>query len=253
MDGVDDDYIEIEPWPVREMVGHLVATATVARRGLMEISPSDDPFERETDRFELESWARLELSQWLTEAEYRLLEREVGTFTPELESEADEHLFAASTVAWALGIKGVGALPIESDGGVEEATVEWCPVPWTHVKGLERRAHLRPPEVLAAERERWEILLWRCELFTDPQSKPDDRAALNDALMELRDVAPGMISKAGDDLGLDNGSSFSSIGAGDLDVLGSVAMVRLRALNWVCGYGDSPLHAPLYLDDDAND
>jgi hypothetical protein len=47
------DFIDIQPWPVAEQLGHLVASVAIARRGMMEMDDASDPFEVETDRFEL--------------------------------------------------------------------------------------------------------------------------------------------------------------------------------------------------------
>ena len=65
-----DDELDIQPWPVLELVGRAVALTSVAKRGMLEVDEEDDVFSQETDRFELSTWARTELSNWITDTEY---------------------------------------------------------------------------------------------------------------------------------------------------------------------------------------
>src|SRR6188472_1082702 len=77
----DDDTLDISPWPVSELAGQLVARATVARRGAIESDESLDVYERETDRFELEAWARVELVNWLTLRDFQCLDASAGSLS----------------------------------------------------------------------------------------------------------------------------------------------------------------------------
>lgn len=243
----ETDFIDIQPWPVAEQLGHLVASVAIARRGMMEMDDASDPFEVETDRFELESWARLELGAWLAAEDFTILEVPVGQLSIEQEETCDQRLLAASTIAWAVRAGEVVHLPVVADGAAESATVEWAPGPWTPVRNVQNSLHLRADEELAAERERWEIILWRSELFEDPAMAEEDRRALQEAVAEIEEG--NLLATVDNDISLDDGKPFSTLAPEQLDDVTAVAAVRLQTLNWVCGFGESPATAPLFLDE----
>jgi hypothetical protein len=244
----ETDFIDIQPWPIAEQLGHLMASVAIARRGMMEMEDASDPFEVETDRFELESWARLELGAWLTAEDFAILEVPVGQLSFEQEETCDQRLLAASTIAWAVRAGEVDHLPVLADGAAESATVEWAPGPWTHVRNVQNTLRLRSDEELAAERERWEIIRWRSELFEDPAMAEEARRVLQEAVAEI--VEGNLLATVDNDIALDDGKPFSTLAPEQLDDVGAVATVRLQTLNWVCGFGDSPVTAPLFLDEE---
>ena len=45
--------------------------ATIARRGILEVDDQRDHFDLETDRFDLSTWARTELQNWISDDELR--------------------------------------------------------------------------------------------------------------------------------------------------------------------------------------
>jgi hypothetical protein len=243
----NDDFIDIEPWATPEIAGHLVAQVTLGRRGLIETDQESDVFERETDRFELEAWARLELASWLRESQFRILDQPLGNLSTEQLETANDGLVIGSTLGWALYLVNVGSLPMQSDGSAEMGLLEWSPTPWTPVRNVVKALKIRTDDALAAERERWELIHWRSMLFTEEETATEDREALLETVEELREL--GSIPTAGNDLALDSGEPFSNLSADALFEIQHMAEVRLRALNWVCGFGESPDTAPLDLDD----
>src|SRR4051794_22876989 len=116
---VEDDFLSIEPWPVSELVGHLVAQITLGRRALIETDDTSDAFERETDRFELEAWARLELTPWLTPQEFEFLVAGVGALGEAGLAACEQGLVVGSTIGWALNLTRQDTLPGLSDGSSE--------------------------------------------------------------------------------------------------------------------------------------
>ena len=244
----DEDYIDVRPWPVAELVGQLVASVAVARRGMMEYDEGAEPFEAETDRFELESWAKLELGSWLVADELPILEAPVGQLTYDQELHCNARLTVASTIAWALRAGDIDDLPIRPNGAVEHQTVEWAPGPWTPVRNVVGRARLRSDDQLAAEVERWEVIVWRCEL-ADASVPPDaDAPTLDETIAEIE--ATGLLDVTDGDIALEDGTRFGSLKPEDIDELADVAAIRLQTLNWICGYGASPLTAPDVIGDD---
>jgi hypothetical protein len=243
----NDDYIDIEPWSASEIAGHLIAQVTLGRRGLIESDQESDVFERETDRFELEAWSRLELTPWLREHQFAILDSPLGLLSAEQVEMANDGLVIGSTLGWAMYLVKSDSLPLQSDGAPEMQMLEWAPTPWTPVRNMVKSLKVRTEEDLATERERWELVHWRSLLFTDPDTADEDQASLVETVAELREL--GTIAIASNDFAIDNGEPFSNLTPDALFELQHTAEVRLRALNWVCGFGEHPDTAPLDLDD----
>ena len=243
----DDDYIDIQPWPVAELIGQLAAHVAIGRRGLIESDTATDDFERETDRFELDAWAKLELSSWLTPEDDLVLDAPIDSLSAGQIDHCEDALVMASSIAWSARVVNESRLPIITDGAPELQTLAWSPRPWTPIRNVLKGIRVRSDETLAAERERWEILYWRCQLFTDNSTDAEDRQALRDMIRELGGQA--LLGHNAEDLELEDGRSFTDLDDGTIDELAHQAGLRLRALNWVCGFGASPDSAPLYVDE----
>lgn len=239
--GSDDDTIDIQPWPVIELIGRGVTLATVARRGILEVDESRDEFDLETDRFDLSTWARTELQNWLTDEELRILNTSMGELSDDDLSACDDALVSATAIAWAVRAVDTPRLPLPEDEAINEQTLGWAPQPWNKVRSQQSRARIRSDDELAAERERWELWYWRA---TDGV---DDPEAVREVVDEVRDS--GLIPIAGDDFADDAGTPFARLSEEDRDDVGWLSELRLKALNWVCGFGESWESAPLYLDD----
>jgi hypothetical protein len=237
----DDDSIDIQPWPVIELIGRGVALATVARRGMLEVDDERDNFDLETDRFDLVTWSRTELQNWITDDELRILNTSIGDLTDEDLATCDNALVSATAVAWSLNAVTTSRLPLPEEESVDQETLAWAPQPWDKVRSLQSRARIRSDEELAAERERWELWYWRAT------EASDDPETLRDVVEELRET--GLIPVVDDDLANDEGTPFSQLDHDEQDDVAWIAEYRLRALNWVCGFGESWESAPLYLDD----
>jgi len=237
----EDDSIDIQPWPVMELVGRAVVLATIARRGMLDIEEGRDLFDLETDRFDLSTWARTELQNWISERDVALLGRPVGELADDDIARCEDALVGASSIAWALRVAAMDQLPVPQDGIAEEQVLAWAPHPWLKVRPLQGRVRLRSDEDLARERERWELWFWRTH---DASDTPD---ALPDVVAEVRET--GIIPIVMDDFATDNERPYSDLQAEEQDHLAWLSELRLRALNWVCGFGTSWDNAPLYLDD----
>ena len=242
----DANFLSIDPWPIAELAGQLVARATLGRRALIETDTETDPFERETDRFELEAWSRLELTSWLTPPEMEILAAPVGQLSDQQVATAEQGTLIASTIGWALNVVKTERIQAPTSGEAEGLVLEWAPTPWTPLRSVIKPLRLRGEEKLATERERWEVLLWRLELFGEPTSMAEDQNAWSEAIREIEEARLWPIQDG--DLTLDDGRQISALDAMETSDLMEEAEVRLRSLNWVCGYGNSPVTAPLDLD-----
>ncbi|MDQ3539319.1 MAG: hypothetical protein M3440_01400 [Chloroflexota bacterium] len=241
-----EEYIDIQPWPVQVLVGRLVSLVTLGRRGILEAQEADDPFEAETDRFDLQSWAALELQTALTTEEARILSVPVTELTDDDLAACADALSAAAAIAWALRVLPKNTLPIPSDPGDDERVLEWSPKPWTKVRPIARSVRVRSDDELAHERVKWEIVTWRLSLFQDPADSRTDRAALTETIAEAS--AAGLLRNDGTDFLTDAGETFARMTDDELLEIEHLAEIRLRTLNWVCGFGEDWDSAPLLLD-----
>src|SRR5687768_7820600 len=115
-----NEFVDIQPWPVAELVGHLVTQVALGKRGLIERDDAADPFERETDRFELDAWAKLELTSWLGDEDTRILEAPIGNLSIDDIDRCAGSILVASTIAWTVrGVKDQ-SIPLPSDGDLEQ-------------------------------------------------------------------------------------------------------------------------------------
>lgn len=235
-----DDAVDIRPWPMIELIGRAVVLASVARRGTLEVEAERDVFDLETDRFDLVTWARTELQNWISDRELELLTVPIGELEDEDLAECDDALVSASTIAWALRAIPADELTIPQDGTAEKQAVEWAPEPWAKVRQLQSRVRLRSDEDLARERERWELWYWRA---TDAADNID---ALSEVVQEVTEST--IIPIVDGDFATSDGVPYSHLTADVQDDVAWLAELRLRALNWVCGFGDTWEASPLYLD-----
>jgi hypothetical protein len=153
-----DDYLDIQPWPVAELAGQLIAHVALGRRGLIEADIDADVFERETDRFELDAWSQLELTAWLDASGTSILSAPSGTLSDEQIDRCNDALVVGSTIAWSMYIVEAPTLSLSTDGSVEQRVLDWAPGPWTPVRNVVKGLRTRTDVALASERERWEPL-----------------------------------------------------------------------------------------------
>lgn len=231
-----DDELDIQPWPVLELIGRAVALTSVAKRGLLEVDEESDVFTKETDRFELSTWARTELANWITDAELEALNTPIGNLTEDQMLLADEALYAGGAVAWALRGVTDDHMPMPDTNEFMASVLSWAPSPWDKVRQLQKRVRLRSDQDLADERERMDLWFWR----GDTEISDEDLA---DVVAEV--AAAGLIPISDGDFATHEGVSFATLSDDDREDLTWIAEQRLRALNWVCGFGESWESAPL--------
>ncbi|HVL24370.1 MAG TPA: hypothetical protein VM450_09795 [Thermomicrobiales bacterium] len=236
----DENSVDIRPWPAIELIGRAVVLATIARRGMLEVETERDVFDLETDRFDLLTWARTELQNWISDEELRLLNAPVGELNEDDLADCDDALIGASTIAWTIRVVPSEQLPLPQDGIAEEQVLEWAPEPWANVRQLVNRARIRGDVELAAERERWELWYWRA---TDAD---DASHGLQEVVAEVRES--GVMPVADNDLATDGGIAFGTLSPDEQDDIAWLSELRLRSLNWACGFGESWETAPLYID-----
>ncbi len=234
-----DDELDIQPWPVLELIGRAVALASVAKRGMMEVDDESDVFSQETDRFELSTWARTELSNWITDSELAVLNAPIGDLSEDQMLLAEEAMYAAGAVAWALRAVNDEQLPLPDKDDFNSSVIVWAPGPWDRVRLLQKRVRLRSDEELAVERERMELWHWRSNNEVSAEE-------LAEVVAEVAEA--GLITVSDGDFATDDGTPFAALPEDVRDDIAWISEQRLRALNWVCGFGDSWETAPVTLD-----
>lgn len=244
-----EDSIDINLRPVGEVVRRAVLLISLVRRAGMEQGDpggdENDAFERETDRFELYSWARKELANAGTDDEQALLNTPAGELAP---AQADRCLSAslpASALCWSLGV--VGSLsPGDADNPPLDQLFNWAPQPWDEASRFAKNARLRDEETIAQEREKWELWYWRATLEAADLEPDED---LDELLGDVVGVAAdaGLIDVIDGDFSLD-GKAFELVNPDRQATIAHLSEDYLRALNWVCGFGDSWESVPLYPD-----
>lgn len=242
---IDDDSIDIQVRPVRELLGRATLLAALGRRGLIEVESGADPMSAETDQFDLQAWARVELGLWMSPEDLHVLQAPVGSLIEEEAGYCADAMVSASTIGWCIGAFS-DDLPLLSDGAPEQSVLEWVPAPWTQLRSRVRLVRVRSDDELARERERWELVVWRMSLFTEPDNAQDDQAALEDVVTELQDTP--LIGYADGDFATADGMPFRQLSDAQREQIDAEATLRLAALNWVCGFGSGWNDVPLFPD-----
>lgn len=239
METSDGDSLDIHVRPAIDLVRRATVLAAVAERGVLEIDVDRDDYERDTDRFELFSWIRRDGAGTVTSEELRLLATPIGELGDDM-SRCDAALTGTTAIAWALGIVTAIQLPVPPDGVAENDVLAWAHAPWTDLDRLARKLQVRDETTIATERERWELWYWRAVDADETTGPPVDVVA---------NVAEsGLIATVRGDFSTDAAMPFGALPPDDRDEIAWLAEHRLRALNWVCGFGDAWDSVPLYPD-----
>ena len=248
----NDEEIDINLRLPGEVGRRLVVLATLCRRAFLEPAASFEALDEdpEAERFDLATWLdEHNLAAELTGQERALLAAPVGTLTAEETHAATWNAEALVVLGWAAGLVSNVSDPIEpSDPNV---ILQAVPGPWDDPRDLISSITLRPEEVIAFERERAEIWLWRAEI--EEERRRLRGWALSDLEKDLRDVVrqsveAGLIDA---DVGRDfpvGGKPFRTLDESRVDVAAAVAAVRLHALNWLCGFGSAWDDVPLDIE-----
>lgn len=247
-DHPDDDAIEIALRPPREVAERALVLSTVCRRAFLEAGDvalaGDDP---EGERFDLATWLLGEgLDGVATSPERRVLHARIGRLAPADAAAASWRSEALVALGWALHL--LDELPAYDAVADPTAILTAVPAPWAPTADWRRAARLRPEAAIAAERERAELWSWRAQTAEAAAiATAEERAALSAA---IRDVATegyvlGLLPEPYRNDFPSGGGAYRSRTAEDVADLGAVAEERLRALNWLCGFGASWDDVPL--------
>ncbi len=243
--------IDINLRPPSETGRRLVVLATLCRRAYLESvsTASELDEDPETERFDLLTWLEEQgLGSDLTADERRLLDTPVGALSLDETRAATWNAEALVALGWAAGL--LEAIPDPVAPADPNPILVATPAPWDEAVGWTASIRLRPEETVAFERERAEVWLWRAEIEAERRSLRG--RALTSLEDDLRDVVresveAGLLPSAdGRDFAV-AGRPFRALDEDAIDVIATVANVRLHALNWLCGFGASWDDVPLDL------
>lgn len=239
-DPSSDDFLEIVLRAPREAAERALILSAVCRRAFLEERPEevvdDDP---EAERFDLVAWLRAEgLAAVATDDERRLLNARVGRLPADAAAAASWRTEALVALGWALDL--LPEMPPYDAAADPAAVLSAIPAPWSPTTVWRRDAPLRSEATIAAERERAELWHWRAETAALVDIADDaERATLATAVREVAAEARngGILPHLRHDDFPARGGPYRLLDAEAIAELGVVAAERVRALNWLCGFG----------------
>lgn len=244
-----DDSIEINLRPRRQIAHRLLIEVALTNRAGLESLDRYTPDDEEA-RFDLIAWLiDARAIDELTTHERRILEAPLGRLDHLTVDQLTFSLDAAHPLAWSLNlIEAAANAPEPIDGGEILAAV---PAPDDDTGQFLNSLEIRSLEDIAGRREAAEIWLWR--LGIEPERRDAsafDRRDIDQVILETiqESFDAGLIEiPAGEDFVL-FGQPVRDLSADQLEFATLIAEIRLKAFNWICGYGASWENVPLEID-----
>jgi hypothetical protein len=242
----EQDEIDLELRSPVEIRTRILLLASLFRRLSREDRTDGDGSDATAEAFDEREWLREhDLSGRLTADEAALLDSPPGSVAREAISEASWQGEAFVALGWAIGAYDMPPVGTVSD---PRPLLDVVPRPWDDTKEWLGDPAIIAESQAAREREIAEIWYWR--LTTEVLRRTASAADRQDYEEAIRDVAAealaaGFLPALRDgDFSMD-GSSIKDLSGDDIDVLIAVTGQRLRALNWLCGFGKSWDEIPL--------
>lgn len=248
-----DDFIDINLRPVDEIAGRAVVLGTLIRRAMLDVmdaeddddpAPDDDLFDRDGIRFDLLAWLKEQEPDALEPDDVEILAKPVGELTGDDLDRCTDATDALAALLWVMS--NIETLPSPADIDKQGADLGETPEPWDDVTQFHQAAVIREEDDVAREREIAELWFWRAALSVDGESRDqEDRQAIRAVANEARSAHLVETTKGDFAVG---GAPFGGIEQAVKDEILAGTVARLRALNWVCGFGDSWADTPLNVD-----
>ncbi len=246
MPAEEDDSLDITLRDPEEAAGRSIVLAALCHRVFLELDAEQmDGSESDEDRFDLLAWLHDEdLSDHLSAEEHTIFRAPVGSLDPGDTLTATWSAEALAPLCWALGL--VPTLPDPDRPANVEASLDLLCSPNSATRSWRENAAIRDEDAIAEAREAAELWAWRATV-----QEMLDTVALeerDELLAAIRDTAhegasSGLLPPPIDDDFPVLGGPYAT--ADDHETLAIIAEWRLRALNWLCGFGDSWDTVPL--------
>ena len=236
----DEDEIDVEIRSPVEVRTRILILASVLRRLTLEGAAREGDSDPTADAFDEREWLREQgLLQDLTPGEAALLDSPLGSVAPEAIIETSWQGEALVALGWA-----IGALDMPTAGTFFDLrpVIESVPGPWDDIEDWLGDPAIVSEQEAVREREVAEIWHWRVttEVLRRGGSAADSQD-YDDAIQEVASEASALglvpaLHEGDFALGV---RRIKDLSASDLDELVALTAQRVRALNWVCGFGTS--------------
>ena len=245
------DGIEIQVRTAEEIATRLVILASVVRRAMIET-----PFDLGAPEGESAIGMRFDLQAALAEPPYAAAigDEELEVISAAIGELGDERAISA---IWNIGgimtLAGMSMEGFDIGPPWEQADpgplLELIPEPWDNIAPFVSKIAPPADDDAAFERERAELWAWRAAIDDDL------RALRGPDLAELRDVLAETVAEAVEAGLLRTGSKdfvvvdrpFRELDDETKSLIGAISLERLRALNWLCGFGANWDTVPLEI------
>lgn len=239
-----DDELDIELRPATAVAARAIIVAAVLHRLAME--RAETATDEADEAFDLREWLREQrLLDLAAPDERELLERTAGSLTHEEVSRWSWQGEALAALAWALQLARIDPPGVPTDLGTALAHI---PSPWDAAGEWRRQARLQPESTIITERERAE--LWRWRAVTEAARREATPGEIGDIETAIADVV-AEVSSTGIIAGVREGDfavgnqRLRDLAPHDLDDLQAATTERVRALNWLCGFGQTWQDTPV--------
>jgi hypothetical protein len=241
-----DDEIDIQLRSASEVARRAIVVAALLQRMALEDLAGRNDVDGAGENFDLREWIVVErLTDALTASEARLLESPLGSIARADRLDHSWHSEALAALLWSIARCALPAPGLPSE---LPALLDEVPQPWDRVSNWVERAQLRSESDIARERELAELWYWRLGAEIERRHAPEsDRPAYEQAIHEVvtEAAAAGYPADALRGDFVVSGRPVSDLGSEQLNELAAIAEERLRALNWVSGFGTSWDDVPL--------
>lgn len=246
MPNEEDDSLDITLRDPEEVASRSLVRAALCHRAFLELEAEQgDGSGSDEDRFDLLAWLHDEdLSDHLSAEEHAIFQAPVGSLDPGDTFMATWSAEALAPLCWALGL--LPTLPDPDRPANVQAVLDLLPSPGSSTGSWREDAPIRDEDAIAEAREAADLWAWRATVQevwdTVTVEEHDDLiAAIRDTAHEGASI--GLLPPPVDDDFPVLGRAYAT--AGDHETLAIIAEWRLRALNWLCGFGDSWDTVPL--------
>jgi hypothetical protein len=247
--GTDDDSVDINLRAPDAVAARMVVLAAVVKRALLELPlDNDENDESEGDQFDLAvAVSSGALKSVCTPTELDFVQKRIGELGEEESLAAFWQIEAIAALLWSAQLAPELPDPwVQADSGRLLAAI---PDPWDDLTPFAAALALRTDDEIAVERERAELWTWRSAIENDFQSaqrreRQELSAILRDVANEI--AASDLVEVVDRDLAV-QGQPFRATDAETKALIEETATQRLRALNWLCGFGESWDTVPLEI------
>jgi hypothetical protein len=237
---VNQDEIDVELRTPAEVRARILVLSAILRRLALENAPADDAGDRLGDAFDEREWLRDQgLAGELTSGEASLLSSPPGTLASDAIVETSWQSEALVAFAWAIGALQMPPVDAPSD---PRPILDMVPRPWDTIQDWIGDPALVSELDAVREREVAEVWHWRAttELLRrggSAVSRQDYESAIQEVAAEA--LSAGIVPSLRDGDFQVRNRSVTDLSDNEVDELLAITGQRLRALNWLCGFGRS--------------